>query len=442
MKRKTPSDPTFHPSRDEAHWAGDETASGQQVLFDLGEDPARMRLFGTRGSGSDLGNQSRLVPQEHGNKDNVILLDDQIKQLGKTKVPTSHWGRNRPDVNLANEGMPGAGGYYRPSRAGAPPQIGVMAGRWQAESTLVHEMGHAHHFETVPKETEQGNPTRRYRDKRGYQPDPLQEAMADAYVDRFGGYSLSEAKQDDFSHISSGQFGYSSRYEEDEPKGGVWNDPDRVLYAGSRAHFSETGEHPRYQPGPGRMKAEGSSTDATIAMLHEHSPHARAAWQQLTVKGRTDPVIDESGYKPAEDIEVPMSDLADKAVRRHMDRQLLDMDSHVIRPGTSRERTVTSGGQQVQGAMFLEMKGVDSGITHGYIQAPDAMASGTPFKERVTGLTEESNRLEEQHGEFIWPEHMSKNQFGETPRTMDDVRASLGPREADYWSLKAKGIPG
>ncbi len=65
--------------------------------------------------------------------------------------------------------------------------------------------------------------------------------------------------------------------------------------------------------------ATAASTDAAIAHLHEHSPHARAAWDQLSFPTR----IPATSYAHSHTEDQPLSDIAAGAVRRHKDRKLL-----------------------------------------------------------------------------------------------------------------------
>jgi hypothetical protein len=266
------------------------------------------------------GNTSRLRPDASSPPSRQGTIEKQIEAVGGSRVPTTHWTRNAgPDIHITNdtEGYD-AGGFYRHGSGAAPV---IAAAPWSGGSTMIHEMGHAHHYATVPSEKERGNPSKIYKDTRGLAPDPLKEGVADAYVDRYGGPSLSPIAREQppgsgkWDHLSNQQFGYSSHYEENEGSK-TWDDADRVLYAGARAHAGETGEAPRYQwpPGGGTI---GSSTDATIAMLHEHSPHAREAWSSLRI-GPTQTVNGDVVKAPRE-----FSDIADKAVRRHQDRRLL-----------------------------------------------------------------------------------------------------------------------
>jgi hypothetical protein len=359
--RKAPNDPTFHPSRDEAHWRDDETVTGQGVLFDQGEIPARGTLFGAQGKihpdggGYDeAANLSRLRPTGERAKG----VETAIGSLAQSRVPTAHWSGGQSPIDVADEREPGASGFYRHYTNSGVPLIAVEGAglRKSATETLIHEMGHAHHYETVPNERERGNPTKFYRNQQGWSPDPLKEGLADAYVDRYGGQHSAHVRiaeeharhlktweqmksapgfedmPDDegvpapkpYSHISDRQFGYSSQYEVEAGANATWDDPDRVLYAGVRAHYDATGEHPRYQPSPKASTVggasyhgtPGSATDATIAMLHQHSEHARAAWENLTIGG-------EKGPKRA------MTDVAAQAVRRHQDRRLIKQGQEI-----------------------------------------------------------------------------------------------------------------
>ena len=352
MIRKRPSDPGFHPSKDTPHWANDTTAEGQGVMLDLGEEPARLDLFGAQGEHPR--NESRLVPPP-----DSPGLQSEVKKLGgTTRVPVADWRMGRGFINLSHSDDDRAPGSYTQAFNGEAPKI-EMTKRFRpgTTETLVHEMGHAIHFEQpmIGGRGERSNETRQYQDQRGYQPDPLQEAVADAYVDRYGGSVSAHNKIADrhasnvrdwetmkaapgfegmpdggevpepkpYAHISDRQFGYSSQYEVEAGANAAWDDPDRVLYAGVRAHFDATGEIPHYQRSPNRTEglvgghpytypgSRGSSTDATIAMLHEHSEHARAAWSNLTIGGEKGPKREMPGV------------VAD-AVRRHKDRQLVE----------------------------------------------------------------------------------------------------------------------
>lgn len=420
-KRKAPSDPGFHPSIDQPHWAGDETSTGQGVMLDQGEDPARMNLFGGN-EAREKGNTSRLFPSTRAAGPNDTYADlasksemlaAQIENVGNTKVPTQHWTKNAGrDVAVTNElGEMGkqAGGWYRHSYSpNVPPTIAVEPGyQTGSDATLIHEMGHAHHYGEVTAERERGNPTKRYADTRGFAPDPVKEGIADAYVDRYGG-SLSPQRKmverhesnarwaaaaaattpgledmppepeapepDKWQHLSNRQFGYSTQFEanRDPRERGAWNDVDRTLYAGTRAHFSMTGEIPRYQSAPGETAVEGAATDATIHHLMTHSEHARSAWAStMGVETKNHPTVG-GPDRPEEGLR-SMTDIAADASRRHKDRQLLN------------------AGQFVQESLFGE------------------------------------------------PE-MARNQQGEVPRTRTEVRDSLGAREADWWTMGEKGI--
>lgn len=393
--RKAPSDPTFHPSRDEPHWIGDETASGQGVLLDQGEVPSRLTLFGAQGGSTPEGewtepeNTSRLRPL--GGRFGQGVDTELVNIARRSSVPVAHWTGARPEITVSNKSSDDAAGYYQHGRPGDTPFIAVGgAGLLNtATETMLHEMGHARHYEEVTNKVERDNPTKTYQDASGWSPDPLKEALADAYVDRYGGTESPHSKlaeshkakvraaekmsavssissralrgevpePEPWSHISDRQFGYSSQYEAHRGSQAVWDDPDRVLYAGVRAHYDETGEHPRYQAAPTfeldgqRITRRGSSTDATIAMLHEHSPHARAAWESLNIEGPRTP----EGMKGHS---WSMADVAEGAVRRHKDRQLL------------------SQGQEIQ--------------------------------------------------ESLWDDPtLSHNQFGEVPRSVEDIKGSL-----------------
>lgn len=426
MERKAPSDPSFHPSRDVPHWIGDTTSTGQTLFVEQGEHAARATVFGRQGGTNpatgEWDSEPRNLSRLHTNDPFVL---HQISRLAETSVPLSHW-RGGEKIVMVGKGMPGAEGYYRPAPNISPsarigssivkPQIGVstMAG----PRTLVHEMGHAHHYDVVTSEAERGNLGREYRDARDLSPDPLREGIADAYVDRYGGPGLSAAKTPgDYSHISDRQFGYSSHYEENEGKKAVWDDPDRLVYAGARAHFGETGEIPRYQQAPGmRGPSSGRAiADATIAMLHEHSPHARAAWGQLSI-GPTKTLDGEVVEKPRQ-----FSDMADAAVRRHKDRTLL------------------SQGQFVQESLFDEIRGAESGEVRGYTPSVNAMSRGQ-LRSSQAEYVQHMDRLDTQHGEEHVLESMNRNQLGEAPRTRREIQTSLGAEQWAWGESLKKGF--
>lgn len=134
------------------------------------------------------------------------------------------------------------------------------------------------------------------------------------------------------------------------------------------------------------------TTDATLHSLLSTSPHAAQALRQTGLK--------EAGSR---------------AFRRHRDRDLLTQ------------------GQAVQGSLFHELKGVPSGRTHGYVANPDAMEipdTDDGFEQHFDRYHQDVDKVEHRAGEMVWPTHMSKNQFGESPRTIADVGSSLGVRPA------------
>jgi hypothetical protein len=84
-------------------------------------------------------------------------------------------------------------------------------------------------------------------------------------------------------------------------------------------------------------------------------------------------------------------------------------------------------GQNVQGALFNEMKGVATGKVHGYTPALDASAEHIPLERRIDDMDADFSRAEAgAGGELVMPMHMSHNQFGEKPRTQAEVSNSLG----------------
>jgi hypothetical protein len=315
------------------------------------------------------------------------------KALQSSTIPTSHLqdrpGRMFTDVQTHDVGAAsGAAGWYRgPATSEKPDVIAVDPSTSHGtDTTFIHEAGHRRHLGEMPyKDDLVAHP-------RGAYPDPLKEGVADAYVDRYGGQgnpqvrSMQEGIDNGEGKFASYQFtGYSS--DRDAAKRFGWNDSDRALYAATRGHASETGEQALYvprgrdvreQPGISDYGGGDPTVDATLHHLLSTSPHAAQALRQTGLK-----------------------DVGAQAFRRHRDRELLTQ------------------GQAVQGSLFNEVKGVESGKVHGYVPNPDAEAY-------FTDRSDTYERMEEQHGEMMWPQHMSHNQFGEKPRTLADVSHSLG----------------
>jgi hypothetical protein len=244
-------------------------------------------------------------------------------------------------------------------------------------------------------------------------PDPVMEAHADAYVDRYGGSGSHQVQQmsrdieEGYGKFHSYRYsGYSTNYEAANPHND-WTQTDRALYAGTRAHYSETGEHTNYLPtqqaaGENQREASKPSSptlDATIHSLLSNSPHAAQAMRQTGLKG-----------------------VGQESFRRHRDRQLMGQ------------------GQQVQGALFNELRGTHSGKVHGYtpnFDAIDIPDSDDAFEAHFESMHKDIDRQEVKAGETLWPHHMSHNQFGERPRTQADVRQTLGVRRYD---AKSRGF--
>src|SRR6185436_1953328 len=92
-----------------------------------------------------------------------------------------------------------------------------------------------------------------------------------------------------------------------------------------------------------------------------------------------------------------LKDAGARAFRRHRDRELLTQ------------------GQSTQGSLFNELRGVTSRKVHGYTPNIDAMPEAKTdeeFEAKFEGMHKDIDRLEGPAGEMIWPEHMSRNQFG------------------------------
>lgn len=255
------------------------------------------------------------------------------------------------------------------------------------DKTTIHELGHRHHLGV----RDVSDPMIHHPQSRF--PDPVMEAHADAYVDRYGGAShqvqqMSRDIEEGRGKFGSYQYsGYSTNY-----GGGGWTPPDRALYAGARAHYSETGEHTNYlptQPAQGEVPRTSPTIDATLHSLLSNSPHAAQAMRQTGLK-----------------------DVGAQAFRRHRDRQLM------------------SQGQQVQGALFSEIRGVDTGKNYGYTPTYEAVPSHEKWE---AGFDADMARADAAGGgqDFVVPRHMSHNQFGEKPRSQYDVHMSLGVKPHD-----------
>jgi hypothetical protein len=260
------------------------------------------------------------------------------------------------------------------------------------DRTTIHELGHRQHLGT----REAGSPLVQH--PRGTFPDPLMEAHADAYVDRYGGSGSSQVSrmsrdiEEGLGKFGSYQYtGYSTNFESRDPRSS-WTPQDRALYAGVRAHYSETGENTNYQPSErarGEMPGHGEPTiDATLHSLLSNSPHAAQAMRQ-------------TGLKQA----------GQEGFRRHRDRQLMNQ------------------GQMVQGSLFNELRGFNTGKVHGYtpnLDAQELPEADDAFEAHFEGLHRDIDKVEAKAGEAIWPTHMNHNQFGEKPRSQYNVHQTLG----------------
>lgn len=328
--------------------------------------------------------------------------------LGNSVIPTSHLqsrrmasGQEAPESRFVVEpGLTskGALGHYTgpPMDQFRTDYITIDPAGPQLDKTTQHEMGHRHHLAS----RDVSDPMIHHPQARF--PDPVMEAHADAYVDRYGGSGSHQVQQmsrdieEGRGKFGSYQYsGYSTNYQSANPHND-WTKTDRALYAGVRAHYSETGEHTNYvptQPAVGERQREAQqpsspTLDATIHSLLSNSPHAAQAMRQTGLK-----------------------DVGQESFRRHRDRQLMGQ------------------GQQVQGALFNELRGHASGKVHGYTPNPDAIEIGDSddaFEAHFEGYHRDIDAAEAKAGELIWPHHMSHNQFGEQPRTQGDVQRTLG----------------
>ncbi len=337
------------------------------------------------------------------------------RALETSRIPTSHLQERRSATHSQGLGLPetvlttenrdrpwggsGAAGWYsgpsiRSNLSGdAPDTIAVdpaSTGAGGTSTTFIHEQGHREHLGTRTAGDELTHP-------RGLRADPLKEGVADAYVDRYGGpenhqvRQMAEGEAEGTGKFKSYQWtGYSTNY---SGSFGDWRPEDKALYAATRAHASETGEQPTYEPRgrhvmeePGVAVRHGGNPtmDATMHSLLSTSPHAAQALRQTGLK-----------------------DTGQEMFRRHRDRQLLTQ------------------GQSVQESLFSEIRGARTGVHMGYTPNFDA-TSVVSLHDHVEAFSDHMDRLEAEHGDIAWPTPMSTNQFGEKPRTYADVNETLG----------------
>jgi hypothetical protein len=419
-----PLTPEMHPSRREQRHRGDWEPRGthaQGLITDQNEDNARMKVLGVDRERGTLkafpqDNASRLRPQPVGDMSSRRRQDEGLSSImadvAQSRIPTQHLSRDRGDITLRNEGMARAGGYYSPAgKREAAPVVGVETDPFRStHDTVVHELGHARHYDTtVPSERD--HPSKQFRDQRGYSPEPLKEAIADGYVDRYGGPRSPTVQEDKasraagkpFGHIQS--TGYSSHYEDpalNNTQRPAWDNADRAAYTASRAHYSETGEAPIYQRAhpvrglgrtydqmdPSYMGATNAHTDALVHHLRTTSAHAQTALENNTTSA-----------SPTDSRSLDL--IGKQASRRHMDRELLH------------------GGQFVQGSLLNDLRS-DSGEHMKFVTNPDAVVAGPDV-----GWDKREASLKEMDGGG-WPHSMEHNQYGEAPRKGDDVRRTLG----------------
>ena len=347
--------------------------------------------------------------------------------LRNTRIPTSdlqsRGDRQETELTSENEGRPwrgsGVAGWYRgPSGRAKADKLAMNPETGHGtDSTFTHEAGHRQHLGEVPAMDDS------ITHPHQQQPDPLKEGVADAYADRYAGPDAPQVRfmKEDIEEgtpFASYSFtGYSADREAANRFG--WTRDDRALYVATRAHASETGEQPTYEPRgrhvmeqPGVAVAGGGmhpTIDATIHGLMNAGPHAREA------------------LKNADMNSIYAGDLAqagEDASRRHMDRTLL------------------TEGQNIQEGLFHELRGDASGEVRGYTPNIDAMpeaANQEEFDAKFTGMSNDIERVEAAHpGEMAVPHHMSYNQFGEAPRTQRDVNMSLGVSAVN---AKKRGFP-
>jgi hypothetical protein len=392
------------------YWEGEGAGNDPAIKKEAGGvlNPAQGRLFD---SGKvEAANRQRL------GRERFEALDSGAEQirnqaLQSSTIPTSHLqdrpGRMWTDVQTHNDRGPwegsGTAGWYRGGATSSKPDVIAIdpSSSHGTDTTFIHEAGHRRHL------GERSWDSDLVSSPKGLHPDPLKEGVADAYVDRYGGPTNRQVRpmREDIEagggqKFTSYQFtGYSTDKEASKRFG--WNDDDRAVYAATRGHASETGEQALYvprgrhvmeQPGLADYGGGNPTTDATLHHLLSTSPHAAQALRQTGLK-----------------------DAGAQAFRRHRDRELLTQ------------------GQAVQGSLFNELKGVQTGKIHGYTPNIDAMPPATTddeFEAKFEGMHKDIDRLEGPAGEMLWPQHMSHNQFGEAPRTIADVGASLGVNKA------------
>lgn len=381
------------------------------VMLDQHEDTARGRLTGFGDSAikdtknfNRATNESRIRPTTgtRGWQEGAMV------SLAESRVPNSHLSRQLGDVSL-DIGPTRTGGFFRESRTnlGKQHEI-VLSPRMDTTGidTVVHEAGHAYHYATTPD---------KYRRTGKHYPiaDPSMEAIADGYVDRFGGERSPQVQEAKASRAAGSQFGhiqstgYSTHYEDGQGANAQWDAADRALYAGSRAHFDATGQIPQVQDSMvgkfGRSNRPGDegrrghpSVDATIAYLSQ-SPHAQQAWKDTTTTAN--PGLAQSLEK-----------VAGEAISRHKDRRIMNE------------------GQFTQLSMLEEiraMEGPKEGQTIGYVPS-DRVA---PSKENFKAADEMGAR----HGsKWVEGRTLEYNQFGDRPRSVPEVQANLDLRDAPW----------
>jgi len=355
--------------------------------------------------------------------------------LSRSTIPSSHmrtreWGSSGGERAATTFTMPsdlrerGMGGYYKPTFDPRRQNDVVAAdpgarGPSGPHDTIMHELGHRHHFSQYANADD---PRMAINHRSQY--DPLQEGVADAYVDRYGGsrseqvWNARDAGQEGGEPLSimSSQArggGYHSSFRH-------WSPEENALYAAVRGHYGETGELPERQQNI--HNPQDDAVDTTLHHLATNSPHARRALESNTFKGTLGynvDSMDDSG------VEVPLSHIAAQAGRRVMDRQLLHE------------------GQFIQHALFDEGHAREGhhdeseGRITGYLPSLHAMPI-TP--DRMDLVSAESDR----HWDMgmTHTQSMSKNQFGEQPRTTSQVKKSLR-MDKNQWGnrgLESRGI--